>query len=267
MSRTIISWTDYTFNPWMGCGKVSAGCKNCYAERLVRDRMGRPNLWGSGSTRHVTSEHTWRQPLKWQREAAAAGERKRVFCGSLMDWCDDHPTAIATVPRLWSLIERTPNLDWQLLTKRPENIQHRIPANWRRGWPNVWLGTSIECDAVAARAAELVRTPAAVHFVSYEPALGPLDQLDLRDIEWVIYGGESGPGYRSEDLAWARSMRARCTDAGVAFFFKQSAAYRTELIVTLDGETIHEFPTGNGARADDDTSRDPVAAGAAASTA
>jgi len=239
---TIIAWTDHTFNPWMGCQKVSAGCAHCYAERLTRDRMGL-TLWGEHGRRQVTSDANWAKPRRWSREAERDGVRSRVFCASLCDVFEDHPVAERTRPRLWSLIEETPHLDWQLLTKRPERIAECLPAYWGGGWPNVWLGTSIEDARVAHRAAELAKVPAVVRFVSYEPALGPIhDAVDWSGIDWVIVGGESGPGYRPFDLAWARALRDVARERDLAFFFKQSAAYRTEVGIELDGEIVRAYP-------------------------
>ena len=145
--------------------------------------------------------------------------------------------------KLFDAIRLTPALDWQLLTKRPENFARFLPADWGQGWPNVWLGVSIETMDYAGRADILRGIPAAVRFLSYEPALGPLDGLDLTGIDWVIYGGESGPGFRGHDLAWPRAMRAKCEAAGIAFFYKQSPAHRTEMGTTLDGETVRKYPT------------------------
>lgn len=166
----------------------------------------------------------------------------RVFCASLCDVFEDHVVANATRPRLWRLIKSTPMLDWQLLTKRPERIAANLPDDWGDGWPNVWLGTSIESNEYCHRADTLRKIPATVHFVSYEPALGPLDDINLENIQWLIYGGESGPGWRREDKQWARDVRDKCAIAGTAFFHKQSAGYRTELGIELDGEIVRNYP-------------------------
>lgn len=179
----------------------------------------------------------------WNRDAREAGERRRVFCASLCDVFEDHPTANETRPKLWELVAACDWLDWQILTKRPERIESCLPDDWGNGWPNVWLGTSIENMKVADRAAYLRDIPATVRFISYEPALGPLDDLDLTGIDWVIYGGESGRGYRPEDKDWARSMRSRCEADGIAFFHKQSSGYRTEMGIELDGEIVRQYPT------------------------
>lgn len=240
---TAIAWTDRTFNPWMGCHKVSAGCKHCYAETLVT-RRDWGDIWGANADRRRTSRANWAKPLRWNREALASGQRLRVFSGSLCDVFEDHPGPNAWRADLFQLIRQTPFLDWQLLTKRPENIARMLPEDWGPGWPQVWLGTSIEDNRVADRALPLISVPSVVHFVSYEPAIGDLDQLDLTDIEWVIFGGESGPGFRPMNMQWARDMRDRCEahDPRVAFFFKQSAAPRTEMGTTMDGETVREYP-------------------------
>lgn len=245
MDTTIIAWTDRTFNPWMGCAKVSDGCKNCYALTLTKNRMGL-DLWGVGGARQVTSPANWRKPIAWNRAAARERVRRRVFCASLCDVFEDHPTANATRPRLWDLIRSCDQLDWQILTKRPERIAENLPADWGDGWPHVWLGTSIEDMRVAERADHLRTVPAAVRFISYEPALGPLDDLDLTGIDWLIVGGESGAGFRQMDLQWARDLRVRCESAGVAFFWKQGAAYRTEMYIQLDGEIVRNYPTPRG---------------------
>lgn len=243
MENTVIAWTDATFNPWMGCVKVSDGCTNCYAETLTRGRMG-IHVWGKDAERRRTSVQNWRKPRKWAKAARAEGESSRVFCASLCDVFEGREDTDDWLDDLWALIRATPALDWQLLTKRPENIFDRLPPDWGlEGWENVWLGTSIENAKVADRARVLASVPCLTRFVSYEPALGPLaDTLDLAGMDWVIYGGESGAGYRREDKQWARDMHALCADQGVAFFHKQSAGYRTEMGIELDGKIVREYP-------------------------
>mgnify|MGYP001369183634 CR=1 FL=1 len=244
---TLIAWTDHTFNAWMGCTKVSEGCRHCYAETLTRNRMGL-QVWGPGSTRQETKA-PWANVRAWNRAARKApgllgpGRPHLVFTGSLMDWAEDHPEAARIRPRLFAAIREAENLHFQLLTKRAHRIADCLPDDWGPGYPNVWLGVSVEDMRVASRVDALRQIPAAVRFVSYEPALGPLDDLDLTGVDWVIYGGESGPGFRPEDKAWARVMRDRCAAEGVAFFHKQSAAIRTEMGIELDGQIIRQFPT------------------------
>jgi protein gp37 len=184
----------------------------------------------------------WREPLDWNRDAMEAAERRRVFSSSMCDIGEDHPDIIREVAKLWPLIRATPWLDWQLLTKRPERYPIILPSDWGDGYPNVWLGTSIENNGYIERADFLRAVPATVRFISYEPALGPLDELDLTGIDWLIYGGESGPGWRPEDKQWARDIRARCESGSTAFFHKQSAAFRTELGIELDGQIVRNYP-------------------------
>lgn len=248
--KTAIAWTDRTYNPWMGCAKVSEGCRNCYALTLTKNRMG-IEVFGA-SPRQVTKA-PWKNVRAWNRESPAhvgvlgPGKPDLVFTASLCDVFEDHPTANETRPAVWDLIRECQDLHFQILTKRPERIVDNLPGDWGAGWPNVWLGTSIESMKVAHRADTLRTIPAVVRFISYEPALGPLDELDLSGIDWLIYGGESGPGYRSEGTAadpkcWARAIMARCREFGTAFFHKQSAAHRTEMGIELDGKIVREFP-------------------------
>jgi protein gp37 len=250
--KTIIAWTDHTFNLAWGCFPVSPGCKNCYAQTLS-ERYGwtdgggsGPDLWRKGGPRRTFGDKYWRQPIEWNALAEQEGRVHRVFCSSMCDVFEDHPTITQERAKLWALIRQTPWLDWQLLTKRPERIKDGLPADWNRHYTNVWLWTSVENDDYAWRADELGKIPAAVRFISYEPALGALPSLDLSVLDWVIYGGESGAGYRAHHLEWPRAMRDRCKEAGVAFFFKQSSAIRTEMGTTLDGETIRQFPCPAG---------------------
>ncbi len=165
-----------------------------------------------------------------------------VFCASLADIFEDHHAVDQARVRVWNLIRECPDLHFQLLTKRPENIVRMLPADWGVGWPNVWLGTSIEYFALRGRADPLREIPAVVRFISYEPALGPLRGINLRGIHWVIYGGESGPNFRQDDRQWARDMRQQCEDEGVAFFYKQAAGKRSKTDPLLDGERVEEFP-------------------------
>lgn len=240
--KSIIAWTENTFNAWMGCTKISPGCTNCYAATLTKNRMGL-DLWGPKAKRQVTTDMNWRKPVAWNREAERRRQRMRVFCGSLMDWNEDHPIANVQRPRLWKLVKATPWLDWQMLTKRADTLEAGLPDDWDCGYHNVWLGVSIENNDYAWRADHLRLIPAAVRFISYEPALGPLDQLNLEGIDWLIYGGESGSGHRPEDKQWARDIKLRCDENGTAFFHKQSAGYRTELGIELDGRIVRNYPT------------------------
>lgn len=238
-----IEWCTHTFNPWWGCVKVSTGCENCYAETLSR-RFDH-NIWGPAKTtqRRLFGDKHWQEPIKWNREAQKAGQRARVFCASMADVFEDHSDVVEARMRLFDVIEHTPYLDWLLLTKRPENIKRLWPFAWYDEqfiWSNVWLGTSVENQEMAdKRIPFLLEIPAAVRFLSVEPMLGPIDLWGARyknpdgsltgaistwvryGVDWVIVGGESGPGKRPMDLDWARRIRDDCKVAGVPFFFKQ----------------------------------------------
>lgn len=257
-----IEWTDHTFNPWWGCVKVSEGCANCYAETFAK-RTGH-SIWGPAATtkRRTFGDKHWAEPVKWNAEAEAAGQRRRVFCASMADVFEDHPGVVAERVRLWKLIEATPWLDWLLLTKRPENVNHMVPGRWRTvgRWPvNVWVGTSVENqDAANKRIPELVKVPCPVRFLSCEPLLGPVDldglayfqysgsdwALNQWLVEWIIVGGESGPKARPIDAEWVRNLRDCCAADEVAFFFKQWGGVRKhETGRTLDGREWSEVPT------------------------
>lgn len=304
-----ISWTDATFNPWMGCSKVSPACKHCYAERDMDHRYGKVK-WGDKGTRSLTSRSNWAKPKRWNSIAerqsyncigcgglglvkkkfpcascngtGTVDRRQRVFCASLADVFEDwqgrmlgstgypimHGSRLVTngVPSDWverplnmndargdlfALIDATPNLDWLLLTKRPENILRmwcshlntdgKPPSMMPRD--NVWLGTTVESQEYAdKRIPELLecRDLSPVLFLSCEPLLGPVEFSDvskradaisqlgkkaLSGIDWVIAGGESGPDARPSHPEWFRSLRDQCEAAAVPFHFKQWGEY------------------------------------------
>jgi protein gp37 len=172
---TEIAWTDHTFNIVWGCEKVSDACKFCYAEGWAK-RTGW-NVWGKNAPRRTFGDKHWSEPLKWNAKAEREGRRHRVFCSSMADVFEDHPTVAEERKKLWPLIEATPWLDWQLLTKRPENIKDMLPQAWSKlAWPNVWLGVTAENQEMAdKRIPLLLEVPAVVRFVSAEPLLGPLN--------------------------------------------------------------------------------------------
>lgn len=239
-SNSKIEWTTHTFNPWRGCTKVSAGCANCYAETMSKRNPKVLGIWGDNGTRVVASESMWRWPVKWNQAAEKAGERHRVFCASLADVAEDRSDVELARWRLKKIICETPHLDWLLLSKRPENY---LRLFWGpEGWPsNVWVGTSVEDQQTAdERIPHLLRVPAAVRFLSCEPLLGAinltphLEEITHSDetsietmtlVDWVIVGGESGPGARPCDIAWIRSIIGQCKAAGVPCFVKQLGSY------------------------------------------
>jgi protein gp37 len=218
--HSAIEWTHHTFNPWWGCAKVSPACNNCYAEAWSK-RLGL-DLWGSRGARRFFGDAHWREPFRWNRAAERAGTRARVFCASMADLFEDREDLEQSRARLWPIIEATPWLDWLLLTKRPQLVQRAVP--WTPGaWPgNVWLGTTVEGQEWTPRIDELLAAGAGISFLSCEPLLGPLDLARwLPRLQWVIAGGESGRAARLMQLAWVRSLRDQCAEAGVAFHFKQ----------------------------------------------
>lgn len=250
--NTLISWAHDTFNPWEGCTRISPACDHCYAAERAH-RFGNDHLWAGHLRR--TSPANWRKPLKWNREAAATGKPRRVFCASLADVFDNQAPQ-AWRDDLWALIEATPHLTWMLLTKRPQKIVGMVPPAWLIRPPqNVWYGTTVEDQTRAnQRISHLLATPATLRFLSCEPLLEPIDLRELlpiqtfRDkpllrlngftgqhhcgpaifgdddmprIDWIIAGGESGPNARPSHPDWFRALRDQCLNAGTPFHFKQ----------------------------------------------
>lgn len=319
MAETTIEWTatrtpdgvshpGFTFNPWIGCAKVAAGCAHCYAERDWDKRRGVAK-WGPHGTRVVTSPANWRKPLAWNTKAAGDGIRRKVFCASLADVFEDfdgeltdhHGDVLMVCPEcqwqgtlpiivpqlakrsnvmgcpqcdtdadmrfvtldnirrgLFALIDLTPHLDWLLCTKRPQNIRDMLPAVkvssqqqaddlnergelYRR---NVWLLTSVSEQATLERNSDELakcRDLSPVLGFSAEPLLGPLNFtfINARLFDWVICGGESGPGARPMHPDWARGLRDECAAAGVPFFFKQWGEYAPDELI--DDRTFHRY--------------------------
>jgi protein gp37 len=239
--KTGIAWTDSTFNPWIGCTNVSPGCDHCYAEAL--SKRFKLTEWGPHGERKRNTPAYWRNPIKWQKGAARFqrkhGRRRRVFCASLADVFDNQ-VAPEWRADLFALIRQCPDLDWQLLTKRPQNIARFLPPDWGDGYPNVWLGATTESqEYFDQRWPILAKVPAVVRFVSYEPAIEPL-RLESDGPDWLICGGESGTGARMMPPAWARDIRNDCERLGVAFFMKQM----TKLAPIPEDLFVREFPAG-----------------------
>lgn len=239
--QTGIQWTDHTFNPWWGCEKVSPACDHCYAESLA-NRYGH-GVWGHETPRRFFGDKHWQEPCRWNRVATDAGVRRRVFCASMADVFEDRADVEAARERLFGVMEATPMLDWQLLTKRPANIARLIPSDWLECWPsNVWVGTSAETqDWLDIRAHWMRQLRPRVLFISYEPALGPIAVPSWA--QWVIAGGESGSGYRPMKPEWVRSVRDQCVEQGIPFFFKQWGGFHPKANgAVLDGREWKEFP-------------------------
>lgn len=209
--QTGIEWTDATWNPVTGCTKISPGCKNCYAERLAL------RLQAMGNPRYRTGFAVTLQddqvdlPLRWKRP-------RRIFVNSMSDLFHE---AIPEdyIRRIFEVMAAANWHVFQVLTKRARRLAELAPG---LPWPpNVWQGVSVENADYVWRIAELTKVPAAVHFLSVEPLLGAIPKLPLDGIDWVIVGGESGPGHRSIKREWVRQIRDQCTACGVPFFFKQ----------------------------------------------
>ena len=222
--ETGIGWTNSTFNAWWGCVKVGPECQHCYAETLDLATGG--NHWGVRSLPRKMSSGNWRNPRVWNRDHeeffAKHGHNRRVFCGSMMDWCDKNAPE-GQRERLFNLIKETPNLTWQLLTKRAPNIAKCLPPDWEQGYNHVWLGVSVgDRKHGLPRIDHLRKVPAKVRFLSIEPLLEDLGEIDLEGIHWVIVGGESGEGFRYMDPDWALRIKEQCDARSVPFFFKQT---------------------------------------------
>jgi protein gp37 len=222
-----IEWTHHTFNPWWGCVKVSPACDHCYAESWAK-RVG-ADVWGPESSRRFFTDAHWKEPLKWNRDAAKENIRRRVFCASMADVFENRDDLKAPRKRLLELIEATPMLDWLLLTKRIHLVKKLLPKGYQLP-AHVWIGTTVENSEYAKKRLKylLELESPSVRFVSCEPLLSLLDlspflkpnERGVR-IDWVIAGGESGHGARPMDPAWPADLQAQCEDAGVPFHFKQ----------------------------------------------
>jgi len=245
--RTAIAWTESTWNPWHGCTKVSPGCAHCY---MFRDKL----RYGQNPEVVQRSKTKFTEPLRWK-------EPRVIFTCSWSDWF--HEAADEWRDEAWEVIRLAPQHTYQILTKRPERFAEHLPADWGEGWPNVWLGVSVENQRFAYRAAILANTPARIRFVSAEPLLGPVDLTGLVEttrpewygksyivplewIHWLIVGGESGPEHRPMRDEWVRSLHKQCIGRGTAFFLKQLGGWpdaRAHEKAVLDGRTWTEMPT------------------------
>lgn len=231
-TATGIEWTDRTWNPTTGCSKVSPGCKFCYAEAItLRFRNSFPEGF-----RFVTHPDRLREPLRWRKPS-------RVFVNSMSDLFHEE-MPFDFLEAVFGVMEECPQHVFQILTKREQRLSELAP---RLAWPpNVWLGVSVETQRYAHRVDVLRRVPARVRFLSLEPLLGAL-ALDYSGIDWVITGGESGPGYRPIEQDWVRRIRDDCVAAGVAYFHKQWGGIRPKSNGRLlDGKTWDEMPKAWG---------------------
>lgn len=247
--RTGISWTDATWNPWMGCTHVSEGCGNCYMFTAMR-------RYGRDPERVVRSKTKFKEPLGWK-------DGRLVFTCSWSDWF--HRDADPWRDEAWDIIRRTPQHTYQILTKRTGRIPRHLPHDWGEGWPNVWLGATVEWQQVDYRIGQILDVPARVHFLSCEPLLGSLHiagvlgpfgrawirtgrgpndfRFSDKGIDWVICGGESGNPHRPVEVEHIRSVVRQCREAGVPVFVKQDSGQLPGLRGRIPEDLwIHEFP-------------------------
>jgi protein gp37 len=233
MAQSSIEWTESTWNPLTGCTKISPGCKFCYAERMAKrlQRMGQPRY--ANGFRLTLHEEVLELPLSWKKP-------QLIFVNSMSDMFHKHlPTWF--IQKTFAVMRRAPWHQFQLLTKRSERLLSMSPAI---DWPdNLWMGVSVERQDYVFRIEHLQETAAAVKFVSLEPLLGPLPKLDLRGIDWVIVGGESGPGARPMQEEWVVEIKMQCQRARVPFFFKQwGGVNKKKAGRLLEGRTWNEVP-------------------------
>ena len=233
MAASKIEWTDATWNPVTGCNKISPGCKNCYAERMSK-RLKATGMAKYRNGFDVTLHpDTLEIPLRWRKP-------RSIFVNSMSDlFHDEVPDEF--IAQVFDVMTRAHWHRYQVLTKRPERV---ASLNSQLPWPaHVWMGASVESQDYIHRIDRLRETDAVIKFLSLEPLLGPLPNLDLNGIDWVIVGGESGPGARPMQADWARDIRDQCLDAGVPFHFKQwGGVFKKRHGRTLDGRTWDETP-------------------------
>ena len=253
MENSKISWTHHTFNPWMGCQKVSPGCDHCYAEREREHRFHQVK-WEPREQRRRTTEGTWMGPPRWNREAEMTGKRFRVFCASLADWLDNK------APRSWrddlaQLIHDTPNLDWLLLTKRIENFDKLAP--WRRHDvpSHVWIGVTCENQGWFDRRYKYLDDIDAIRFISYEPALGPL-KIGAARPDWIICGGRVWPRCTPHEAKMGPSAARRMRRFGHPILYEADrqqprpwpniSGKGTDMSEWPKDLRIRQFPSENG---------------------
>jgi protein gp37 len=242
-----IEWTEATWNPIAGCAMVSPGCTNCYAQRMAARLEAMHVGKYAGTTRRSGNRAVWsgrvnfdaaslEAPLKWRRPL-------RIFVNSMSDLFQA-PVTTDFIRRVWRIMEEAHWHSFQILTKRPERMRDILKDNDFPILNNVWLGTSVESEDYLPRIAALRETPAHIRFISFEPLLGPVVDVNLSGVHWAIVGGESGPGARPMERWWVEELLGNCRDQRVAFFFKQWGGVRKGRHGrTLSGKTWDEYPS------------------------
>ncbi len=248
-TNSSIEWTEATWNPVVGCTIISPGCTNCYAMRMARrlEAMGQPKY--AGTTRLSGGRPKWNGTIRLDEKSltlpASWKAGRMIFVNSMSDLFHEN-VPFVYIRRVFETMKATPQHTYQILTKRAERLEELSP---KLDWPdNVWMGASVENEDFAFRIDHLRQTAAAVKFLSLEPLLGPLDDLNLTGIDWVIAGGESGPGARPMDADWVRCIRDQCRSENIAFHFKQwGGVNKKKTGRMLDGRTWDDFPETNAA--------------------
>lgn len=233
MSKSSIEWTEATWNPVTGCNKISPGCKNCYAEKMAKrlKAMGQRNY--RNGFRLTLQPHMLELPLKWKKP-------QTIFVNSMSDiFHEDVP--LEYIKRVFDVMAKASWHRFQVLTKRADRLEEASASlKWT---PNIWMGVSVESEKYTHRIDHLRRTNAQIKFLSIEPLLGPLRDLDLKNIDWAIVGGESGVGARPMKVEWVTDIQRQCNKAGVAFFFKQwGGVQKKRNGRELEGRTWDEMP-------------------------
>lgn len=241
-----IEWTEVTWNPIAGCKMVSAGCTNCYAQRMAARLQAMRHRKYIGTTRRSGGRHVWtgrvnvddaafEAPLKWRKPL-------RIFVNSMSDLFQD-AVSEEVIATLWRTMQDAHWHTFQLLTKRPERMKAVLSKPGFSKLSNVWLGTSVESVNFLERIDILRSVPARIRFVSFEPLLGPVTPVNLRGVRWAIVGGESGPRARPMSKEWVEDLKTACQRQRVAFFFKQWGGTRKgKAGRLLDGRTWDEYP-------------------------
>jgi protein gp37 len=244
MADTSIEWTDATWNPVAGCSIMSAGCSNCYAMRMAArlDAMGMEKY--RGLTKRSRKQFVWTGEIRLDDKALTIpygwSKPRFVFVNSMSDLFHEKVPA-PFVAQVWRAMEETPRHTYQILTKRPDRMRDIVKHFPRL--PNVWLGTSVEGPKVVNRIDELKHVDAVVRFVSFEPLIGAVGEVNLAGVHWAIVGGESGPRARPMQIAWIEQIELACRQADAAFFFKQWGGVRKDRTGrSYKGQTFDEMP-------------------------
>lgn len=235
-ANSAIEWTEATWNPVTGCTKISVGCQNCYAERMARrlKAMGQPNYIDGFKVK--THEKVLSLPLRWKKP-------RTIFVNSMSDLFHEE-VPVSFISKVFRVMEQAPQHIFQVLTKRSKNLQ---ALSGCLPWPdNVWMGVTVENNKHQQRIEDLRNTSAKIKFISFEPLLGPITNIDLTNIDWVITGGESGPKARPVSSLWVEEIRDQCLAANVPFFFKQWGGFNKKKAGrVLDGRTWDQMPSRN----------------------